>query len=118
LPSQVAELDLDPRAGAGADHRDTTLQREAFEVRGEVLAADQLEDHVVLAVDIGVRTERTELVVVVPGIGRDPRSCREPELDRRDPDATRGAVYEQALPRRKLSLREEGVVRRCEHLDE
>ncbi len=43
---------------------------------------------------------------------------REPELHRGDPDAARRPVHQQPLPGRELRLREEGVVRGCEHLDE
>ena len=118
LPHQQPEIELGARAGAGPDHRDAPPSREPREVRREVGAADQLEDHVVLAVDVGIGAERAQLVVMVARVRGHTGTSSEPELHRGAPDAARGTVHEQPLPGSELRLREERVVRRREHLDE
>ena len=84
-----------------------------------MVAADQLEDHVVGARRLRVRRpELEDLLEVMAGDARDRRAGLGAELHARNADAAGGAVHEQPLAGHQLRLREERVVRRREHLDE
>ena len=110
-----------PRARAGADDDEPAAGARAARRRvGERIAADELEDR---------RRTRRRRSVSAPSAairrgarrgGRcpSPRACSDAELHRGEADAAGGAVHEQALARSQRRLREEGVVRGREDLDE
>ncbi len=104
--------------GAQADHGDASLGREPLEVGGEVVPADELEDHVVGAARGCLCAELVELALVVPCACGDLGSEGDPELHPCHSDAAGGTVHEQALAGLQLGLREERVVRGRVDLDE
>ena len=116
---QRAEVDLGTRARARSDHEQPAAGREQLEVPLQQLAADQLEDHVVRALDLRVGPERAQLLVAVPARWRSrARRADTPSCTAATPDAAGRAVHEQPLARSQPGLREERIVRRRVHLDE
>ena len=124
LAHQREQVHLGLRASRDADHRDASAGSERIEVLGEVRRADQLEDDVERTVPGKIRGRdhlRAELRdrLAQRGVSYRRRRAgarRERDLYRRGADATRPAVYEQALPGPQACLREDRVVRRGEHL--
>jgi glyoxalase family protein len=118
LAHQEPEIDRCLRAGACADHDDATSRGKPLDVRAQVLPADELQDHVVLTLWLGGRAERLDLLGVMANGAGDLGPEPHPELHRRNPHAPGCTVHEQPVAGSELPLREECVVRRCEHLDE
>ncbi len=96
--------------------RPLSASRSRFAAR--FVAADELEDHVVLAVDVCGGAERAQLVLVVARARGHLGARREPELNGGHADTARRAVHEQPVARDELGLREERVVRGRERLHE
>src|SRR3954454_24485981 len=118
LAHERDEADLRLRPPADADDRDPAADGKRVQVAGHVGSAHQLEHDVeramlleVLRADDG----RAELLDFAPQLlvahgGRDERTGRMAELDRRGTDAARAAVHQQPLAGLQAGLREERVV--------
>ena len=118
LRHQPPEIERGPRACTGSDHDQPPTDCEPVEIGGEIVAAHQLEDHVVLALDARARSERLEALGAVPRGGGDPRACGQAELDPGDAHPAGCPVHQQAFAVGERRVREERVVRGCEHLHE
>ena len=91
---------------------------EPAEVICHVIAADELEDHVVFARDVRVGAERLEPVGAVAREGRDARAGCEAQLHAGDAHPSRRSGDQQTLTDGQSRLREQRIVRGREHLHE
>ena len=92
LPHQLAEVDLGPRAGAGADHGEPPASVASSSRFAARFAADELQDHVVRAARRRVGAER--LAAPRGGAAR----CRSPERRAATPSCTAATPTPPAAP--------------------
>jgi hypothetical protein len=118
LVHDETEVDLGPPTRAGADDCKPAERRQARDVLGQVDTADELENHVVLALRLGRRAKRSHALGVVAGGAGHLGAERDAELNGRGADAAGGAVDEETLARQEERLGEQRVVRGRERLHE
>jgi hypothetical protein len=124
LAHQREQVDLALGARRDADRDDPAGRVERLQVLRQVRRPDELENHVerpmpgkALRRD-RLRSERLHVgtLLLATHRRRNTRARRFRELDRRSAHPAGSAMNEQALAGSQLSLREERVVRSCEHL--